>query len=71
MKALKWIGKRLGILSGAILLLLLASAAVNYRPRAVIGKQVDPGAIESLDGSAVRLSHYAGRVVLINFAANH
>lgn len=70
MKVLKMIGKGLLLVVAAICVILLVSIAVNYRPGAVVGQRVDPGSMESLEGSSVHLSNYAGSVILLSFAAS-
>ena len=70
MRALKWIAITAGILFGCVLLVVAAALALNYRPGSVEGKSIDPGPVASLDGGALRLADYTGRVVLIAFATN-
>ncbi len=70
MKALKLAGKILLILAGCVVLVFLGSLALNYRPGAVMGQRIDPGPIEALDGDAVRLSDFDGRVILIAFGTS-
>jgi hypothetical protein len=70
MRVLKGIGKVVLILAGLACLALLVSLAVNYRPSAVMGQRVDPGAINALEGDPVRLADFGGRVVLLAFGTS-
>ncbi len=70
MRILKWVAKAAGLVLGLGVVVAFISVAVNYRPGVVMGRQVEAGRVEALDGSQVRIADYAGKVVLVSFATN-